>query len=296
MLHTPSDCNDGLYCNGMETCVDGTCQNGTSVDCSDGIGCTDDACNEANDACDNMPNNDNCDDGVFCNGVEICDASNDCLAGTPVTCLDDSLFCTGDEICDGGTDACISTGNPCQEGDICNDDQDVCEGSSCSNPNGVCDEGEDCSSCPEDCISGSGGGSCDACFKGKCDGICNPKKETSECSDCAPTVSWCCGDGVCEGDEDSDNCAIDCGRHRFAVMELATEMKTSATVQRLWRIAVQTKLAAPTVLTTIVMVLTDCGDSDCDSDPACSCGAKKSPCTEDSECCSNRCSVKGVCL
>jgi hypothetical protein len=285
---TDPDCDDGLYCNGEETCVAGTCQNGTSVDCSDGIGCTDDACNEASDACDNVPNNDNCDDGVFCNGVEICDASNDCLAGTPVTCLDDSLFCTGDEICDEVSDACISTGNPCQEGDICNDDQDVCEGSSCSNPNGVCEEGEDCSSCPSDCISSSGGGSCDACFKDKCDGICNPKKETSDCSDCVP--SYCCGDSVCEGIEDGDNCAIDCGAAPFCGDGNCDGDENSCNCPGDCGAPPPTETSCTDGVDNDCDGATDCYDSaDCGSDPACECLLKGSVCTDDSDCCSNKC-------
>ena len=71
---------------------------------------------------------------------------------------------------------------------------------------GISDDGEDCTSCPADYISGSGG-TPDACWK--YDGICHPKKEDSACSDCAP--GYCCGDGSCEGGEDVENCAIDCG-------------------------------------------------------------------------------------
>jgi hypothetical protein len=42
--------------------------------------------------------------------------------------------------------------------------------------------------------------------------------------------------------------------------------------------------------------ITDCTGVDCEDDPACNCGEKKSPCTENSDCCSNRCSNKRVCL
>jgi len=291
-----SECNDGLYCNGVETCVDGICQNGTPINCNDNVNCTDDACNEASNTCDHIPNNANCDDGVYCNGLEICDASNDCLAGTPVTCLDDLLFCTGDEICDVGIDSCISEGNPCSEGTVCNEENDVCDPSSCSNPNGVCEEGEDCSSCPSDCISGSGGGSCDACFKGKCDDSCNPKKEGPDCADCAPTVSWCCGDSVCEGIEDGDNCAIDCGAAPFCGDGTCDPGEDQCNCASDCGAPPATETNCSDGINEDCDGATDCDDSDCDSDPACSCGAKKSPCTEDSQCCSNRCSNKGVCL
>ena len=41
-----ADCDDGLFCNGAETCDTGTgeCLPGTPVDCDDGVGCTVDAC------------------------------------------------------------------------------------------------------------------------------------------------------------------------------------------------------------------------------------------------------------
>ena len=287
-----ADCDDGLYCNGVETCIDGTCQNGDTVDCSDGIGCTDDTCNEDNDTCEHIPNNTNCDDGIFCNGVETCDASSGCLAGTPVACQDDLLFCNGIEICDEATDACISEGNPCGGGTVCNEENDVCGSSSC--PNGQCDEGEDCHSCPQDCISGTGGGTCDACFKGKCDGICNPKKETSACSDCAQ--SWCCGDGVCEGDENNSNCEIDCGASAFCGDGNCDSGESECNCPEDCGSPPSTESICNDGVDNDCDGVVDCSDSDCSPDHSCNCGEKKSPCNVNSDCCSNRCSSRGVCL
>ena len=51
-----ADCDDGLYCTGVDTCVAGACVFGAAVDCSDGVGCTDDSCNEGTDSCDNVAN------------------------------------------------------------------------------------------------------------------------------------------------------------------------------------------------------------------------------------------------
>jgi hypothetical protein len=54
------NCDDGLYCTGIETCdavLD--CQAGTPIDCNDGVACTDDICNETTETCDNLPNNAN---------------------------------------------------------------------------------------------------------------------------------------------------------------------------------------------------------------------------------------------
>jgi hypothetical protein len=150
-----------------------------------------------------------CDDGNFCNGEETCDVGGACQQGTP-PCPDDGEFCNGSELCYEDTDLCSNTGNPCEEGTICKEDTNECKLLSCGNDE--CDVGEDCNSCPEDCIFGTLGGNEPAtCFKGKPDGVCHPVKDGPNCPDCAS--SWCCGDGVCEGVvENSDSCAVDCGQ------------------------------------------------------------------------------------
>ena len=147
-----SDCDDGLFCNGVETCDAGSgiCLSGAPVSCDDGVSCTVDSCNEATDSCDNTPNNSLCDNGLFCDGAEVCDPALDCQPGTPpllddgVGCTDDScdevnvvvvnapnnalcdngLFCDGAEVCDPvldcqvGDDPCSPLG--CDEvGDVC---------------------------------------------------------------------------------------------------------------------------------------------------------------------------------
>ena len=69
---TDTDCDDGIYCNGMETCVAGVCQNGTPVVC---------------------------DDGLFCNGVETCDEGSD-------TCTSTGNPCAQGTECKEDTDTC----------------------------------------------------------------------------------------------------------------------------------------------------------------------------------------------
>ncbi|UCG33905.1 MAG: M6 family metalloprotease domain-containing protein, partial [Phycisphaerales bacterium] len=115
-----SDCDDGLWCNGAEICdVDQTCQPGTPPDCNDGVGCTDDSCNEGTDSCDNVPNDALCDNGLYCDGIEICDALLDCQVGTAVDC-DDAVGCT-DDSCNEGTDSCDNVPNDslCDNGLYC---------------------------------------------------------------------------------------------------------------------------------------------------------------------------------
>lgn len=135
--HLPFNCSDDLFCNGLESCVAGSCQPGTPQPCNDGVACTIDSCNEEVDACDHVPNHSACDDGTFCNGVEICSATFGCEVGTDpcpgltcnedadacfclsdIDCEDDGVFCNGDEICSGGT-CSAHTGNPCSEDETC---------------------------------------------------------------------------------------------------------------------------------------------------------------------------------
>ena len=123
-----SNCDDGFWCNGAETCdVVNDCQPGNPPDCDDLVDCTDDSCNEGTDSCDNVPDDPFCDDGLFCNGPEVCDGIFGCLDGTPLPgCEDDGLWCNGEESCDEGLNECFRTPAPCGEGFICDEDNDAC--------------------------------------------------------------------------------------------------------------------------------------------------------------------------
>jgi hypothetical protein len=94
------ECDDGLYCNGVETCVGGFCQAGTAVNCSDGVACTNDSCNEGTDSCDHVPSNALCNDGLFCNGAETCHLTLGCQDGTdpcaPGQCDEANDRCVGE--------------------------------------------------------------------------------------------------------------------------------------------------------------------------------------------------------
>jgi hypothetical protein len=109
--YTSYECSDGVYCNGVESCVGGLCQAGTPPDCADGYDCTQDSCDEEFNTCRHEYSNDLCDDGNVCNGEERCmpnsplsDSATGCVTGTPVIC-DDGNDCTQD-FCDGETGAC----------------------------------------------------------------------------------------------------------------------------------------------------------------------------------------------
>ena len=100
-----SKCDDGLWCNGAETC-DPTkgCQPGTAPDCSDGIDCTIDSCNEDADECEHSADDSKCDDDDACT-IDTCDPLTGCTY-EDVDC-DDGDPCTEDS-CDPAI-GCIHT-------------------------------------------------------------------------------------------------------------------------------------------------------------------------------------------
>jgi hypothetical protein len=157
------DCDDGLYCNGAETCNTdtGLCEAGSKPNCNDKIDCTVDICDEVADKCLNLANNalcdegkicssekgcytppkckqaSDCDDGFYCNGVETCDTKTGlCKAGSAPDC-NDKIDCTID-ICDEATDKCLNLANSalCDDGEFCNgvEECDVNQGCISSEP------------------------------------------------------------------------------------------------------------------------------------------------------------------
>jgi len=120
-------CDDGLYCNGDETCTGGTCEPGTPPVCDDGLFCNGaETCNEATETCD-AGTSPTCDDGVTCT-VDTCTAGTDSCDNVPqdANCPDDGQFCNGAEFCDAVLD-CSSTGDPCEAGYICNETTALCD-------------------------------------------------------------------------------------------------------------------------------------------------------------------------
>lgn len=94
------ECDDGVYCNGAEACRAGTCVAGVAVDCQDGVGCTSDACDEAERSCTSTPDDVVCDDGLYCSGAEVCDPTLGCLVAEPPcpeSCDESANTCAGGE-------------------------------------------------------------------------------------------------------------------------------------------------------------------------------------------------------
>ena len=128
-------CDDGLFCNGAELCVDGECRDGMDA-CGE-----DEVCNEDTDTCATpCEGDDDCDDTVFCNGAETCDTESQlCQTGAPE--------CASGMFCDEGDSSCselCNSDDQCNDGLFCNG-QETCDAGVCLDGEApVCDEGETC--------------------------------------------------------------------------------------------------------------------------------------------------------
>jgi hypothetical protein len=169
-------CDDGNPCTQTDRCdAQGACA-GTPRACSDGIDCTDDACDPADGQCKYVLRDGFCLMGVSCvlegalerpDGCMVCDPTLDPLAYSrrPEVC-DDSLFCNGQEDCDAGG-LCFSEPSPCQQACLMNCDEDLdecvpdpedtpCEdGAGCTRD--ACDGAGRCVSVPDDALCIPGG-------------------------------------------------------------------------------------------------------------------------------------------
>lgn len=148
-----ADCDDGVFCNGVESCNLGTNTCVALSSCPPSFPPT--VCNEATDSCDPVEciSDFDCDDDVFCNGVESCDlGTNTCVALSscppsipptvcneatdscdPVDCIsdfdcDDGVFCNGVESCNLDTNTCVAVSScpPSIPPTVCNETTDSC--------------------------------------------------------------------------------------------------------------------------------------------------------------------------
>ncbi len=169
-------CSDGQFCTVGETCTAGVCGGGANRNCTDGIACTVDTCNDVIDQCISTPDHAACDDGNPCTdqtcvlgiGCQVVNNNtNDCVDGD---------FCNGVETCTTGV--CTSPGDPCvATGRVCNEAQDRCD----CDDNDDCNDGQFCTG-TETCNVGVCQSSGNPCAGGQ---TCNETTDT--CDDPSPS-------------------------------------------------------------------------------------------------------------
>jgi len=168
------DCvDDGLDCNGGFVCRNGTCQPTQAPNCSDGIACTVDSCDENLAGCVNVPHDELCDTDFVCNQMEGCSIPPNCEFDAD--CQDDSSVCNGTPKCMGGK--CVSTALDC-------DDMDDCTADTCDEGMGGCVNdpydtqtdamhcGASCTPCPDPTAQQVN--TVAVCSAGACDLACEP--------------------------------------------------------------------------------------------------------------------------
>jgi WD40 repeat protein len=194
------------------------------------------------------------------------------------------------------------------------------------NNNSVCDPGEDCHICPTDCISGAGATSCgdgicqpsagEDCItcnldcRGKLDG--NPHRryccgDDVDCTDsrcnadawiCSdtPVGPYCCGDGPCNGAEDSTVCAIDC-QDAFCGDGNCDAGEDQCDCEDDCGTPPATESICADGIDNDCNQGIDCEDPDCAADSVCflSCGQRGDPCAGGNDCCSGTCKRNGAC-
>ncbi len=172
---SPTSCDNGLYCDGLESCDQLLgCQAGTPPTIDDGVACTIDSCDEATDSIVHTPNHGSCDNGLFCDGAESCDVLLGCQAGTPPS-VDDGVACTADS-CDEATDSIVHTPNhgSCDNSLFC-DGAETCDvllgcqpGTPPSTDDGVSCTADSCDEATDAVVHSPNHGSCDNALY--CDG------------------------------------------------------------------------------------------------------------------------------
>jgi subtilisin family serine protease len=185
--HGRIDVISALHLVQPEVCGNGTCR------------ANEDQCNCAQDCGTPPVVETSCSDGVD----EDCDTFTDC----------DDTDCSGDPACICDDDGTCELGEDCNN---CPNDCPSASGASCGN--GVCEagDGEDCVSCPSDCNGKQNGRPSGRFCCGDGDGgnpiPCNDERCAGGGVSCTDTqaTGTCCGDGTCEGSEDTSSCGVDC--------------------------------------------------------------------------------------
>ncbi len=206
-----SPCNDGVFCNGADFCLNGTCSVHAGNPCAgaDGDGNCAESCNETSDTCTAAdPNGSPCNDAVFCNGADTCQAGQ-CgnHAGNPCPGADGDSNCA--ESCDEASDTCSAAdpnGSACNDAVFCNG-ADTCAGGLCSAHAGSPCAGTDGdANCAESCNEAA-----DACTAADPDGSpCNDGLFCNGADSCSAGACSAHAAGPCAGADGDANCAESC--------------------------------------------------------------------------------------
>ena len=231
-LSNTEACDDGVFCNGEDTCASGVCGEHTGDPCEGGVECAD-VCNEdanncfiraapatpctadqndcTDDVCDGLgacahvPNNNPCNDGIFCNGPDTCgDGRCNFHRGDP---------CTGGcvEVCSEASDSCVEpAGTPCQDdGNPCTEDQ--CTGGGCTHrliPGcDLCRGDADCDDANPCTVDACGAGGCESTIVAGCQ-TCVAGADCDDDSTC--TLDVCDPTGQCVYPEADCFAAVSC--------------------------------------------------------------------------------------
>jgi hypothetical protein len=262
-----SECGDANSCT-LDSCVgagtcDARCEHGQVTSCLNDDGCCPGSCNALNDNdCSVQCGNGLCEPGESC---QSCSRDCGCSGGTLCcngVCVEPA--CVSDSQCDDSKDCtldrCLNSNTclarcetqaitQCANGDgCCPDSCDANNDNDCVAKcgNGLCEPGESCESCQQDCGCSSGtvcrSGLCvepacssdtdcddeDACTLDGCimPGTCEAECAYEQRSSCANNDGCCpagctssddddcsasCGNGVCESSENCLRCRQDCG-------------------------------------------------------------------------------------
>jgi hypothetical protein len=132
------DCDDGLFCNGQETCDvgSGICQPGTQP-------CPETACNhcqESTDSCFDPAGTLCASDGTVCTD-DVCNGAGSCTHVPNTAPCDDGLYCNGTDTCSGGV--CVHSGDPCAP-QPCSEELDICGTAEDADGDGIPDSEDNC--------------------------------------------------------------------------------------------------------------------------------------------------------
>ena len=181
--YNTAPCNDGDECTAGEACLNGDCEGGVPVNCSDDDVCTDDLC-DSDSGCYYTLNVAPCDDSNLCTLGDAC-LEGVCVPGPDVTCGDDNL-CT-DDFCE-PLSGCVFEDNS----DPCNDDDACTVGDVCGN--GQCQPGPDSLPCDdlEQCTTDSCAGDSGCVFQPVQNGTPCLPDGTCQTGQCVPNILYDC--------------------------------------------------------------------------------------------------------